>query len=217
MLRLPIPRPDRLLLDCRSVPPACSHFRSDRAPRHCTRRPGELRVRLLRLPFALVESTGPPRFLENPNVSMPCSWTSVRRCVPGFYSTTIQPCVVLKTSALTARHFAAPSHGLLARCLRFTLSVAGQRARLASGWQPTFAGWASHPLVSIAQFPQLPLLPKRPSFPGAPRRDRPRSARSACARRRHPRAERALSESTAFTRVTRTASRGCTTSTRWTA
>ena len=164
LLRLPAPRPDRLLFGCRSVPPACSHFCSERAPKHCTRQPGELRVRLLRMPFALLESTGPPRFLENPNVSMPCSSTSVRRCVPGFYSTTIRPSVVLKTSALTTRHFAAPSHGLLTRCLRFTQSVTRLRARLASGWQPTFSGWASPHWVPLHNFRNLHCFPSAQAF-----------------------------------------------------
>jgi hypothetical protein len=65
------------------------------------------------------------------------------------------------------RCFVAQSHGLLTHCLRFTLTVTGPGARLASGWLPTFTGWDSHPLGCTTQFPKLSLLSKHPGFPGA--------------------------------------------------
>jgi hypothetical protein len=65
------------------------------------------------------ETTGPPRFLEDPTMYMPCSptpagpprsaTTALRRCLPRFERCRLPP----------LHNFEAPSHGLPIRCLRF--------------------------------------------------------------------------------------------------
>ena len=50
-------------------------------------------------PRLLVEGIGPPRFLDNPNVSMPCSSTSAGQSAPGKHGASMQPSVASRTSA----------------------------------------------------------------------------------------------------------------------
>jgi hypothetical protein len=71
----PEPRPAGLLLRWPAVPPECSHIRSRRVPRHCTREPGEFGFGFSGADRVLMEGLGSPRFLDNPNVNMPCSPT----------------------------------------------------------------------------------------------------------------------------------------------
>lgn len=123
--------------------------------------------------FGWVEHHGPPRFLGNPNVYMPCSSTPARWLVPGLFSTTVQPSAVSKSSALAVRSFRGsitrPAHSLS------TLRNAGYpfitQDSLPVGGQPLPGGISTH-WVPHAISEQLPVAhSKRPGFPGAPRPD----------------------------------------------
>lgn len=101
LLRLtptPDPRPARLLLvaelyhqrarlfapcGCRDTAPAGQENSGSASP----------------LPIALVEGIGPPRFLDSPNVNMPCSPTPAGRCMPGVHGMPILPSAASTTSA----------------------------------------------------------------------------------------------------------------------
>ena len=160
----PDPHPAWLLFRRQAVPPGCSQFRSSRAPRHCTRRPGEFGFGFSSADHSVVEGIGSPRFLDNPNVNMPCSLTPVGRSVPASVARPYSLPQPQRRRLPRQRCFVAQSHGLLTRCLRFTLSVTGHGARLASGWLPAFAGWDSHPLGRTTQFPEISLLSKHPGL-----------------------------------------------------
>jgi len=131
--------------------------------------------RFLRRPVPLVRwnTMGLPRFLGNPNVYMPCSSTPARWLVPGLLSTTRQPSVVSKSSALAVRSFRGsitrPAHSLS------TLRNAGYpfitQDSLPVGGQPLPGGISTH-WVPHAISEQPPVThSKRPGFPGAPRPD----------------------------------------------
>ena len=78
------------------------------------------------LPPGLAEKVkGPPRFLGDPSVSVPCSSTPAGSPAPGHHGAATRPSVTFKTSApATMNAFGAQSHGPLTRCLRFAAPVA---------------------------------------------------------------------------------------------
>ena len=95
------------------------------------------------------ETAGPPRFLGNPTVHMPCSSTPVGPPRQAFSA--LRCCLppLLRRRLPRQTPFGAPSHGLRTRCLRFassgypaaaqdSLPAAGQlcRAGLATRWVP---------------------------------------------------------------------------------
>ena len=140
-------------------------FRYRQARQHRT---GSFRDRwLLHLIFHLSgEKGGPPRFLGNPCVSMPCSLTPV---APFRQAISAGRCCLPRRAECRQprfQHFGALSHGLLTHCLRFTAPVARCCARLATGWRLPLAGWDLHPLGFNWLFrPRLPVwLPQRPGF-----------------------------------------------------
>src|SRR5438105_12199110 len=65
------------------------------------------------------ETAGPPRFLGNPTVHMPCSSTPVGPPTSGHLDVSVLPSATTTASAPTTTTFGAQSHGLPTRCLRF--------------------------------------------------------------------------------------------------
>lgn len=107
------------------------------------------------------EKDGPPRFLGNPCMDMPCSSTPA-----------VLPCQAIRQGRVAFQHlktvgdchyhnFGALSHGLSTRCVRFAAAVTRHHATLAAGWWLALAGWDFHPLGFTTSFP-----PSR--FPGCP-------------------------------------------------
>jgi hypothetical protein len=84
-------------------------------------------------PELTVETAGPPRFLGNPFVPMPCSGTPAGSETPGHCGVPTWPPLVSTTKAPTSEGFGARSHGLGTGCLRFVKRIAPPHARLASG------------------------------------------------------------------------------------
>ena len=92
------------------------------------------------------EKDGPPRFLGNPCMDMPCSSTPAAL-----------PCQAIRQGRVAFQHlktvgdchyhnFGALSHGLSTRCVRFAAAVTRHHATLAAGWWLALAGWDFHPL-----------------------------------------------------------------------
>ena len=84
-------------------------------------------------PEMTVETAGSPRFLGNPVVPMPCSWTPVGSRTPGHRGVSTWPPLVSTTKAPAIEGFGARSHGLGTGCLRFAVRITPPHARLASG------------------------------------------------------------------------------------
>ena len=84
-------------------------------------------------PEMTMEAAGSPRFLGNPCVPMPCSWTPVGSRTPGHRGVSTWPPLVSTTKAPAIEGFGARSHGLGTGCLRFAVRIAPPHARLASG------------------------------------------------------------------------------------
>ena len=130
----------------------------------------ELVTRYLRPGFT-EEMAGPPRFLGDPYVSVPCSPTPAGSRAPGHCGAATRPSVEWTTSA-PASFFISGLNGT-ARSLAVYASQRGSprhHARLASGRWPSSAGrgWfpaGSHRKVSAvaSPFPKLPgaLKPRR--------------------------------------------------------
>jgi len=68
-------------------------------------------------------STGPPRFPENPPVSMPCSPTPAGPRAPGQYGVSTWPTLCPRRRLPRQSSFGAQWHGLETRCLRFVAPV----------------------------------------------------------------------------------------------
>ena len=134
------------------------------------------------------ETWGPPKFLGNPVVPMPCSSTPAGPIASGLFDASAWPPLLTTTKAPTTTiAFGAQSHGLGTRCLRFVRPVTrtGRQTRfpllaglygtgLATRWVPT-KGFQNAP----TSFPPLPsfawrnvssILPGRPGscLPGLP-------------------------------------------------
>ena len=97
--------------------------------------------------------SGPPKFLENPRVPMPCSSTPAGPT----HQATVQwsrrgPRYVHDEGSHDKLTFEAPSHGLGTRCLRFVLAIAGHDARLASRCWPALRDGIGYPQDSIERF-----------------------------------------------------------------
>ena len=76
---------------------------------------------------------GPPKFMGNPVVPAPCSWTPAR---PTYQVTTVGrrgPTHILPRRLSTRGNFGARSHGIGTGCLRFAVRFTPPHARLASG------------------------------------------------------------------------------------
>lgn len=101
------------------------------------------------------ESAGSPRFLVSPHTLMPCSLTPVgpprqtiaalRCCLPLLPRRRLPRCL----------YFGAPSHGLLASCVRFAESVSLPHATLGSGCWSALPDGVGYPLGTNVRF-QLP-------------------------------------------------------------
>ena len=166
LLRLPILvlRTSMCSLRCTTSVPVGSLHASTATLRLQARR---IRVRLLHGRDCWWKESGLPGSWTTPMSACPALRPRRDRVLP---ANTARPCSLplpQERRLPRIRCFAAPSHGLLTHCLRFTLPVTGPGARLASGWSPTFAGWEFHPLGCTTQFLQLSLLSKRPDLPGA--------------------------------------------------
>jgi hypothetical protein len=106
------------------------------------------------MPALRVETTGLPRFLENPSVDVPCSSTPAGPDGPGLYSPT--------DAAFRSRNGVGSRDGIILSGLNHTahpLAVYASQpgllpshARLASGCWPTLPGGIGYPLGSTARF-----------------------------------------------------------------
>ena len=105
------------------------------------------------VPLFSEEKDGPPRFLGNPCVNMPCSLTPVAPRRQAFQAGRYCLPQQVKCRQPQFNNFDAPSHGLFTRGLRFAVTVTWHHARLASGWWLALAGWDFHPLGFISLFP----------------------------------------------------------------
>ena len=86
--------------------------------------------------FIEKETVRSPKFMENPIVPAPCSWTPAR---PTYQVTTVGrrgPTYIQPRRLSTSRNFGARSHGIGTRCLRFAVRLTPPHARLASGCLP---------------------------------------------------------------------------------
>ena len=91
----------------------------------------------------LEETQGPPRFLGDPCPRATLSDPGAVSCTLALAQQML-PSASITASARNHRcSFGAPSRGPRTRCLRFTLPIARQRARLASGWLPALPGGGS--------------------------------------------------------------------------
>src|SRR5712692_1136946 len=72
-----------------------------------------------------METTGPPKFLGNPRVPMPCSQTPAGPHAPGHSARQHGPRYVNGEGNPRQVPFGAQSHGLGTRCLRFAAPVTG--------------------------------------------------------------------------------------------
>lgn len=122
-----------------------------------------------------VEGIGPPRFLGNPKVCMPCSSTPAGWTMPGLYGMSMQPSAVLKASAPAMRSFRGsitrPTHAL--STLRSVGCPRTTQDSLPAGGQP-LPGGIDYPtgfLRTISRRLPLPSLPSAQASPGAPRPD----------------------------------------------
>ena len=75
--------------------------------------------------FVEMETTGPPKFLGNPRVPMPCSQTPAGPHAPGHSVRQHGSRVVNREGTSRPVSFGAQSHGLGTRCLRFAAPVTG--------------------------------------------------------------------------------------------
>ena len=86
------------------------------------RRPGAWGVRDWpphgQLDFGM-EAEGPPRFLGNPDVLMPCSLTPAGSTPQAPYKELTRPPLIARRGLPRCGNFGAPSHGLGTGCLRF--------------------------------------------------------------------------------------------------
>src|SRR4051812_45495083 len=120
-------------------------------------------------PELLVETAGSLRFLGNPCVPMPCSWTPVGPRTPGHCGASTWPPLVSTTKAPAMSFgFGARSHGLGTGCLRFVLAVTRHDARLTSGClaQLGRAGFCD-PQGCDERFPSSSLIPLSQAYPDA--------------------------------------------------
>jgi len=80
-----------------------------------------------------METPGRPKFLGNPFVPAPCSWTPAR---PTYQALTVVrhgPTHIQPRGLSTRGNFGARSHGIGTGCLRFAVRLTPPHARLASG------------------------------------------------------------------------------------
>jgi hypothetical protein len=94
-------------------------------------------------PVSSTETTESPRFLENPNINVPCPATPARPLRSATTALSVPASAKQITSSLaTNTNFGAQSHGLCARCLRFAgwSAPPPRKARLRMAGQPFRAG-----------------------------------------------------------------------------
>ena len=90
----------------------------------------------------IVEGTGRPKFLGNPDVLMPCSSTPAGPAAPGHDGAPARPPQCQKRRLAAGSTLEAQSHGFGTGCLRFVVWVTPPlHARLASGCRPGSTGW----------------------------------------------------------------------------
>jgi hypothetical protein len=89
-----------------------------------------------------VEGAGRPKFLENPDVLMPCSSTPAGPDAPGHDGAPTRPPSCQNRRLAAGSNLEAQSHGFGTGCLRFVVWVTPPlHARLASGCRPGSTGW----------------------------------------------------------------------------
>jgi hypothetical protein len=89
--------------------------------------------------------SGPPKFLGNPGVPAPCSWTPAS---PTYQAITVVrhgPTRIQLRGLSTRGNFGARSHGIGTRCLRFAVRISPPHARLASGCWPALPDGIGYP------------------------------------------------------------------------
>ena len=128
-----------------------------------------IRVRLLRCRGNLMEGLGSPRFLDNPNVNMPCSPTAAGGAP---HSDTGAPLDAFHSLKSVGSHddvnFAAQSHGLLTHCLRFNPCPLPRKRQdsLPDGCYPCPGGVRTHWVV-VCNFRSSRSFPNIQACPGA--------------------------------------------------
>ena len=113
----------------------------------------ELVTRYLHPGSSSVETTGPPKFLGNPN--HPFAHVLRLRRDGSLQTHSEQPHGPHSGNDKGSRDvtFEAQSHGFRTRCLRFVTLVTSRNARLASGRRSNATGRASHPQGHNRRFP----------------------------------------------------------------
>ena len=122
-------------------------------------------------PLSSMETAGPPRFLGNPNMNMPWSQTPVGLPRQAPFGVSVLPSAISTASAPTKIfHFEAPYRAYSLAVYASRRGLPRDRARLASGWWPTFAGQDLHLLGFNRKFQRLVTsYPPPPGLPGATR------------------------------------------------
>ena len=93
-----------------------------------------------------METAGRPKFLGNPDVPAPCSWTPARPTLPQAITVGRHGPTRIQLRGLSTRgNFGARSHGIGTRCLRFAVRLTPPHARLASGCWPALPGGIGYP------------------------------------------------------------------------
>jgi len=96
--------------------------------------------------------SGPPKFLGNPGVPTPCSWTPAS---PTYQAITVVrhgPTRIQLRGLSTRGNFGARSHGIGTRYLRFAVRITPPHARLASGCWPALPDGIGYPQGSCERF-----------------------------------------------------------------
>ncbi len=88
-----------------------------------------------------VETTGPPTFLGNPGVPMPCSTTPAGPGASGPYDAPARPPLKPRRRLPRTATFEALSHGLGTRCLRFAGRIAPPPRKTRFRLLASSAGW----------------------------------------------------------------------------
>ena len=166
--RLPAAHPAALRCLRLAVPLLCARLSLPSPAERSRRRPGALNLPAAPRAGHRAETAGPPRFLENPSVLMPCSSTPVgpprqaisalRCCLPWLLQRRLprRPLAGLNHTACSLAVYASSPRSLVAT--QDSLPAAGH----------TLPGGPGYPLGSTARFQKLLhlILPAQ-AFPGA--------------------------------------------------
>ena len=116
---------------------------------------------------------GSPRFLGNPIVNLPCSWTPAESYASRlFFDATMLPPSFRRRRLRRRRSFRGSITRLFHSLPTLRATISDDYARLASGWWLAFAGWDCLPWGSFERF----LAPIPSPFPRLAWRDENRTS-----------------------------------------